>query len=170
MKKLLFFLFLVFYVSISLSQERNNRMTFIIVIDNDLVDGSEIIDHKFLLKDSTGNIKDEINFDYQIGKLIMPQSDYDKLFKIKSGYKLYAKFIDRRFDPDSDYTYEISIPTKFINEEYPTGFINTGYFILKIYNAFNAESRAKYYFKKDENYIYQLIIPGMATLIPKLRK
>ena len=156
----IFFLLLLFNSTTSIAQLENQRMTFLIVIDNEYP-SSDIISSKFIVEDSTNNIKDQINFEYNVGKLIMSQIDYEKLFKLKPGYKLFIKLVRRNLDLNTDYTYNAQIPKQFINDIY---------IIVRIYNRYDKENQVKYYFENEQTYISQIIIPGYRTILTTLKK
>ena len=102
---------------------------------------------------------------------------YDKFFKIDRAFNVFIKLYiisDIRtktgdYDTKTD-TYNVQIPNKYAGGEYPNGYINKSYLILKIFNKSNVESRAKYYFKKDEKYLSEIRIPARGQLILRKRK
>jgi len=163
-KTLLIFvsLTLVFILTV-IAQEKKTSLPFIIVIDNEFPDGSDIVNSKLLVTDSLGNLQDSINCDYSIGKLLILKSDYQRLFKFKanSATRIYFQFIRRKLDLGTDFIYK----SEFLANE-----LNDQYIILRVFNAYNKESREKYYFKKGQSYIYQIITPGFATILHLLKK
>jgi len=154
---------------IAFAQERTKRLPFILLIDNEIPDPS-IINGVFIIKDNTGTVKDSIKFKYEIGGLDMDQSAYNKFFNVKQSYNIFVKFNEQSAKLDTTYVYQKQIPNKYINSEYPNGYINKRYFAIKIFNKFNVESRSKYYFKMNESYVVQIIIPGFSTILPTLKK
>ena len=169
MRKTILILFFGCFSAIAFAQEKTKRLPFVLLIDNEVPDPS-IIKGIFLIKDSIGMIKDSIKFDYQIGGLDLESSAYNKFFKVNQTYNIFVRFKEKDFKLNTTYIYQEQIPNKYINDEYPNGFINERYFIVKIFNKFNGDSRAKYYFKKNENYIVQIEIPGFSSLLPTLKK
>lgn len=155
MKKVLY-LFLLLYSSASLGQEQNKRLTFILSIDNE-VTITGVTDGVFLLRDSTGAIKDKLPFDYHVGGLIMSPSDYKKLFSYDPKYRISIKFKYTEFRPRcGEHTYE---------EEIPKGWLNEEYMIFNVYNASNKGNRAKYFFKPGQEYLIQIKIPSYSTIL-----
>ena len=169
MKQIILFLLTAFFSLRVSGQEKTEHLPFILLIDNEVPDPS-IIHGIFLIKDSLGVVKDSVDFDYQVAELKMTRADYNRFFKIKQVYRIFIKFAQINLEAGTPDIYEKQIPNKYLNGEYPNGFINKLYFIVKIFNKSNADSRSKYYFKKDENYIAQVIIPGFSTLLSILKK
>ena len=156
MKKALLCLFLALYSSGLLAQEQSKRLTFILFIDSQLPT-TGITDGMFLLKDSSGVIKDKMPFDYHVGGLVMAASDYEKLFKSTSEYRIFVKFKYAEFRPENiQNTYEKEIPKGWLNDEY---------IILKVYNYANKANRAEYVFKPREEYLIQIKIPASSTIL-----
>jgi hypothetical protein len=173
MKKILLFILIAFpFLTVCGQETAIERLPFVLLIDNEVPDPS-YIHGVFLIKDSLNIVRDSVKFKYEVGSLTMTKPDYDKLFSVKQVNNIAIKLIQYGFNSDTtdtSYVYEYHIPNKYINQEYPNGFMNKTYFIFKIFNKFNIDSRTKYYFTKDENYIVQIIIPGSETLIPFLKK
>jgi hypothetical protein len=161
MKKAAFFIFLTLFSSALLGQGQDKRLTFILTIDDELP-VTDITDGVFLLKDSTGTIKDKISFDYHVGGLGISAVDYKTLFASNPEYSIFIKFKHTVFRPNyTEYIYEKEIPRKWLNEEY---------IILKIYNASNKVSRAKYFFKHGQKYLIRIKIPGSSTILITRKK
>jgi len=169
MRKVNLILFIATFYLSCYGQEKKESMPFVLLIDNEVPNPSYITG-RFLIKDSLDVVKDSINFDYEVGKLNLTKSDFNKFFNVKQDFNIFLKFELKQLQPDTTFIFIKQIHNKYINREYPNGFINKGYFIVKIFNKFNKENRAKYYFKKDENYIVQIKIPGFSTLLPNLKK
>ena len=92
MKKILLYLFLILLSSTLFGQEQDKHLTFILFID-DKVATRDVTDGMFLIKDSTGTIRDKIAFVYHVGYLSMSSADYKKIFDSKLEYRIFMKFI-----------------------------------------------------------------------------
>jgi len=158
-RKLIAFLVLFYSVN-AYAQSAADRITFLIVIDNDYP-WSDIIDSKFIIKDRYGKTKSEIPFDYTVGKMLCNDSVYNGLFKIKIQDTLYIKFRYRNLARDSDITYEEKIDKKLINKEF---------MILKIFNKYNLYSNQRYIIPKNKGYVFQVIIPGTQTILNEKKR
>jgi hypothetical protein len=138
--KALLSLLLILYSLNVFSQ--NKRLNFIILIDNE-IPKTNIVEGRFIVKDSMGTRKDSINFKYQVGGLIIDSSDYKKLLPQNLKSKVVIKF---------DYS---TLPDLAVNEykyEIPSEWLNEVYMIVRVYNYSNEESRRKYYFRKKNGY------------------
>jgi hypothetical protein len=144
-------------------------LPFVLLIDNEVPVNSDT-HGVFMIKDSLGIVKDSVIFGYDVGVLTMTKAEYKKLFAIKFPNKLSLKIYHLSLHADRTYVYEKRIPIKYFNWEYPHGYLNKEYFIVKIFNKFDADSRAKYYFKSDQDYIMLITIPGMGDIIPFMKK
>ncbi len=144
------------------AQEDKTILPFIIVIDNEFPD-AEIISSVVKLADSAGMVKDSIICQYGVGKITMLKSDFTRLFefKRKRNNKIYFKFTKRQFHTGLDIVY---------NSFFAPFQINDTYTILRIYNANIKENQEKFFFKKGQPYIYQVVTPGFSTLLPVRRK
>lgn len=166
MKKLVLILILltVGFTTTLLAQGKNTSLPFIIVIDNEFVNLSDIINDHFLITDSIGTVKDSIMCDYTIGKLLMFKADYKRLFvfKRKPGLKIYFQFTWRRVLPvETDLTYKIQLIPLEINDDH---------MVIQIFNASNKENQQKYYFKQGRSYLYQILTPGYNRIMPLLKE
>ena len=133
---------------------------------NDYFPDPSIIHGVFRVIDSNKNVQDSITFEYHIGRLVMNAASYKRFVNFDQRYQLLLKIGELGADSYTWSWYEIPIPTKYINGEYPKGFINEEYFIVKIFNKSDEVSRERYVFPDDKYYITRVIIPGMSTLIP----
>lgn len=137
-------------------QEKSKRLTFILSIDGELP-VSDIKDGFFMSGDSLGCIKDTIPFEYHVGYLSMSPANYKKFFSLNPSSRVFINFLHLLFRPQHfEKIYRKEIPREWLNEEY---------IILKVYNVSNKESRAKYYFKPEEQSLIQIIIPGNSTIL-----
>lgn len=145
----------VFYSYNSFAQDFNMRLDFILLID-DQIPENNIFDCFLLIKDSTGTVvKDKISFKYQVGRLMLTSSDYNKLFKASIKSRILMKFTYRTLDTHViDNQYEGEISPDFINKEY---------IICRIYNLMPKENRLKYDFR-GRKYIFNLTAPDLNTL------
>ncbi len=146
--------------NIALAQNKSDRMTFLIVIDNNHP-WSDIINSKFEIKSKDGKIKLEIPFEYKVGKIICDDQIYDKLFNLKSEDTLYIKLMYRNLARDSDIFYEVKIDKKLLNTEF---------LILKIYNNYDRYSNERYIIPPDKGYVSQIIIPGTQTILNEKKR
>ncbi len=112
-----------------------------------------------MLSDSTGNIKDSILCDYDVGRLKMLRSDSARLFKLRHRPKIiiYFNVVKRDLKAGRDVSYKVYLAPFEINEEF---------IILRLYDADVEENNEKYYFKKGQNYIYQVLTPGFFRIMP----
>lgn len=156
MKRFFLYLSLALYSSALFGQAQDKRLTFILIIDDELP-VTDITNGIFLFKDSAGTIKDKISFDYKVGGLLMSSSDYKKLLSPNPEHRIFIKFKHIEFRPHHvEYTYE---------KEIPNGWINKEYIIFRVFNASNKVNRTKYFFKQGEEYLIQIKIPGSSTLL-----
>ena len=170
MKKTILFLFTILsFITVSAQNKAGKVLPFVLLIDNEVPVSSDT-HGVFLIKDSIGTVKDSVMFKYDVGILSMTKTEYQKLFATRSPNKLSLKIYHLSLNADTTYVYEKRIPIKYINWEYPHGYLNNEYFIVKIFNKFDSDSRAKYYFKAGEDYIMLITIPGMGDVIPRLKK
>ena len=170
MKKIVLLLFASFSYIAALGQTRSDKyLPFVLLIDNEVPTYSDT-HGVFLIKDSVGVVKDSVTFKYDVGVLLMTDGEYNKLFAVRPPNKLSLKIYHISLHVDTTYVYEKSIPIDYFNAEYPHGYMNKEYFIVKIFNKFDADARSKYYFKKGEAYLMQITIPGMGDVIPHLKK
>jgi hypothetical protein len=170
MKKTILLLFAILSFIIVNAQDKADKiLPFVLLIDNEVPVYSDT-HGVFLIKDSIGTVQDSVMFKYDVGVLSMIKTEYQKLFATKPPNQLSLKIYHLSFNADTTYVYEKRIPIEYINGEYPHGYLNNEYFIVKIFNKFDADSRAKYYFKAGENYIILITIPGMGDVIPRLKK
>src|ERR1700749_3638406 len=127
-------------------------LPFILQI-NDYFPDPSIIKGVFHIIDSNKTVKDSITFEYHIGRLVMATADYSRFINFNQHYQLLLKIGELGADSYTWTWYEIAIPTKYINWEYPKGFINQEYFIVKIFNKSDEVSRERYVFPDDKYYI-----------------
>ncbi len=161
---------LLFLATALFGQTETRSLPFILQVDDDFPDPSTI-HGVFRIMDSTKNVKDSINFDYHIGRLVMSAADYERFVNFNQRDRLWLRIGKLGDDSYTRNWYEISIPTEYINEEYPKGFINEEYIIVKIFNkSKNKECNKKYVFPNGKNYVSQIIIRGMSTIIPVWKK
>ncbi|MHA4807471.1 hypothetical protein ACX0G9_05175 [Flavitalea flava] len=161
LRKYIFILFITLSGNKGFAQEMDKRLNFVVLIDNEVPTPSYILNGVFLIKDSTGKEVEKIPFHYQVGFLEMTTMGYNKFFN--PGYKnnIYLKFQFYEMRPkDITHDYEYEIPNDMINHLY---------YILKVYNYSNKQSRKKYLLKK-RIYGIELTTPGMVTVIPRKRK
>lgn len=157
MKKVLPLFLLILFCLSSFGQEKDKCITFILLIDGELPTTTDITDGTIIFNDSAGIKKDEISFDFHVGRIQMSLQDYKKLFSIDAGNRIFIRFKYKKFYPKyAEYAYE---------KEIPNGWFNKDYMIFKIYNAFNKAARARYFFKHGEKYLIQIKIPGSSTLL-----
>jgi hypothetical protein len=156
MRKVILCLFLVIFNSILYGQIKNERLTFILFIDNKLP-VTDVTDGEILIKDSSGIKMDEIPFDFHVGGLLMSSLDYKKLFNINPKLRIFIKFKYKVFYPKYDeFLYESEIPVGWLNKEY---------IILKVYNKSDKINREKYVFGNGEKYLVQIMIPGSSSIL-----
>lgn len=156
MRKILLSFILVLYGLSLFAQEADKRLTFILLIDNEVA-ANDISDGMFLLQDSTGVVRDKLPFTYHVGSLSMSLADYNKLFGSNKGYKVVLTFIHTEFRPRySQHTYEKLIPSEWLNEQY---------IILKVYNRSLSANRSKYVFGKGQQYLIQVKVPGSGSIL-----
>jgi len=139
------------------AQDGTMRMNFVLEIDNE-IPVATIYDGVFLIKDSAGNIKDKIPFDYEVGGLSMSSSNYHKLFFQYLKDEVTINFSYRNLDTNSSEAYKYE-------KEIPKGWLNETYMIFKVYNYYNRESRKKYFLKKG-GYGVEIRVPGAGSVIP----
>src|ERR1700679_204702 len=100
-----------------LAQEKTERVNFIITIDNEFPD-ADIIDGEILIKNSNGEIKNKITFNYNVGALWVSPPDYNKLFNVNKGDDVFIRFKQKNLSLDTEYFYEKEIPPEWINSDY----------------------------------------------------
>lgn len=157
------------FIAVSGQEKESKSLPFVLLIDNEVPTHSDTWGI-FLIKDSVGTVKDSIMFDYEVGRLSMTKAEYNKLFKVKPVYNIFLRISHLSTHVDTTYVYEKKIWNKYWNWEYPHGYMNEDYFIVKIFNKFDADSRAKYYFKPGQDYIVLITVGGMGDIIPLLKK
>ncbi|MFI5161852.1 MAG: hypothetical protein ACHQHN_11280 [Sphingobacteriales bacterium] len=170
MKKVILLLFSIFAFTIVSAQKTGEKfLPFVLLIDNEIPEPS-VTEGIFLIKDSVGTLKDSVMFDYRPGVLSITTADYKRLFKVKPVYNIFLRISHKGPHLDTTYVYLRQIDNKYWNWEYPHGYMNEYYFIFKVFNKFNPDSRNKYYFKPGQDYITQITIGGMSDVIPVLKK
>jgi len=156
-------LLIIFTCFFASAQKRKKQLPFIITINNEFPHWENITQGEFTLKDSTGNIREVMKFDYDTGIVLFKSSDYKKLLTLDKKTQLFIKFRYRGYlqeDQDGD-LYEKRVPTMFINKTYN---------IMQIFTASNEASRATYFFKKDERYVVRFECPNFSTVMTVLKK
>jgi hypothetical protein len=159
MKKIIFLIAILPLLHANLfGQQINNRLNFILLVDNDVV-RSNVNAGYFLINNSTGKSIDTVRFEYQVGALIIKKHDYSRLHSIDSNSQVFICFNywNYMFDHDKIFTYKCKITPEWLNEDY---------IILKIYNYANKYSRKKYEIKKN-SYRFIIEVPGHENVIPE---
>ena len=170
MKQFILLLFAIPFITSAYAQNRAGKLLpFVLLIDNEVAIKSDT-HGVFLIKDSIGTTTDSVMFDYDVGVLSFSKSEYRKLFATKPLNKLSLKIYHLSQDADTTFIYEKRVPIEYFNSEYPHGYLNKEYFIVKIFNKFDSVSRSKYYFEKNQSYLMLITIPGMGDIIPRLKK
>lgn len=134
------------------AQFKTQQLIFLVSIDREI--SQDIINGAFEIKDTTGKQIDELPFSIWVGRLEMSNQNYKKLFKIGFKDTLYVTFANNNFQLHTDYVYQVKIPKKMMNNKY---------LILNIYNQKNEESRKKYMFDDNQEYVIQVESPGYNT-------
>lgn len=158
--KLLLFIILFSSALNTLGQEQKKRINFILLIDND-IPKTNVYEGYVLIKDSLDTLKDKFSFDYQVGGLLLSNSNYRDLFSKYSRCKIIISFKYEQLHLNESKVFEYE-------KEIPAGWLNEVYIIFKIYNYSNLESRKKYFLKKN-SYAIEINVPGAGSSIP-LRK
>ncbi|WP_068402791.1 hypothetical protein [Pedobacter cryoconitis] len=157
MKKIILFCGLLMLISFNAhTQQFTKQFNFVLQIDDEIPE-MDIHDGFFIVKDSTGKfIKDQIPFEYHVGRLMLPSEGYNKLYTMLSKHRIFIRFKLRELHPQAfDVQYEGEIPFYFLNEEY---------LICRIYNIKSKENRLKYNFR-GKKYLFNLIMPGTAMIL-----
>ena len=157
-KYLVFFFLLLLFGQKSKGQKQEKRLNFILTIDKE-IPIAKIFDGYFLITKKAQNIRDTFKFQYQVGTLLLSSSDYENLFSLDSTSTIKIKFKYIKFSSNQTqiYSYEKVLRDTWVNEVY---------IILNVFNYFDAESRKKYFIRKDQ-YVIQIQVPGGGNVIAK---
>jgi hypothetical protein len=156
----------VFFIAISYvtnAQIIDNRLNFILTIDGEIPTDSYIANERFLIFDKHHQLIDSFKIDYHVGRLIMNSDDLKKIFTLQDGGYILMNFTYIKFEPKSVLRKNYSIP---IDE----GYINHEYMMLNIYNKDLKVNREIFFFKPEQDYVHEFLLPGFETLIPRTRK
>lgn len=149
-----FLIIIIFSKGSLFSQINHSHINLIILIDDELINGVNVIDGQLFLKEK------QIDFQYVTGDLLIKEEDLRRIQSMDQNTDVRIEFIYRKVYPKI-YERQYVILTKL-------HWINQRYSIVKIYNYDNKKNRR--YFLKNKGYDFEIFKPGQSKILPRRKK